>query len=443
MSQLGKLVLAACFAFARFAHAQTGNSTGTTDTTTGAGTGTCSGTVNGKNLSGKTLLSLGGDVVQLNVGPAGAQSAGCGASTSVDAVQQNVGTAIGKAECVCHGRGFNLRVLLDSAIVSDGQAFNSGLWLGQDNCSDLTQRTTTGARCEQITSQNPPDNSKFELRADPFRIAGVPIDISLPAEVLVTQRPVGTPAAGWAYSCESGGPQNVTAQVLLGPDSAAATCKLPLVINTEGPTAPDITEVSSGNRGLQVNWSVKEASTGIVFYQLLCRKKNDPNTPVMSEEFLANTRHYFSACIDGVLYRRPYNADNTNSIEEHPGLGETAAPGQFLVDPRFICSDRISAATTENSARIAGLQNNEEYEVVVVSIDAYGNATPSLVGSGIPLATKGLSDDEAFQSEQNRPTGFGCSESGRRPALSLPMCTQVAVLLFGLYRSRRRRRSTR
>lgn len=413
--------------------------TTSTGTTTTAGTGTCSGTVNGKTISGKTMLSLGGDYVELNTGPSGAQEAGCGSSGSVDLVQQNVGTVFGKAECECHGRGFNLRVVLDSVIASDGQAYNSAMWVGQDNCSDQTQRTTNGARCEQITNQNPPDNTRFDIRAQEFRIAGTPIDISLPAEALVTQRPVGTAAAGWTYSCNSGGPQNVTAQVLLGPDSSPATCKLPLVINTEGPTVPSVTSVDSGNRGLSVNWSVQEGASGVVFYQLLCRKKSDPSQPVMSSEFLASTRHYFSACIDGKLYRRPFNADNTNSVEDHPGLGEKPTPGQFLVDPRFICSDRITAATTENSARISGLENNQEYEVLVVSIDAYGNATPSAIATGTPLATKGFSDDSAFSQSSDRPTGFGCQGSGQRTSTRAPLFVGGFLLLFGFLRKRLRR----
>ena len=122
---------------------------------------------------------------------------------------------------------------------------------------------------------------------------------------------------------------------------------------------------------------------------MLCRSKNTPNVPVMSDEFRSSTPYYFSACIDGMLYRRPLNSGNTNTTEERPGFGTMPAAGKFLVDPRFICSDRVTATTTDLSARIAGLNNGEEYEVMVVSIDSYGNATESAVVVGTPQPTKG------------------------------------------------------
>jgi hypothetical protein len=406
--------------------------------TTTAGNGTCSGTVNGKTISGKTMLSLGGVPVQLNTGPAGEQSNGCGAaSSSIDIVQQNVGTAFGRAECECRGRGLKMRVLLDSPVASDGQAFNVGMYVGQDNCSDQTQRTTTGALCEQITSTNPPDNSTFQIKSESFRVAGSPIDIALPSEALTKQRPVGTSAMGWMYSCDTGGPQNVTAQVLLGPDSAPATCKLPLMVNTQGPTAPTLDSVGSGNGALVANWSVPEGTAGILFYQILCRSVSSPTKPAMSDEFLASTRHYFSACIDGVLYRRPFNSDNTNSTEPHPGLGSSTAGGKFLVDPHFICSDRITATTTSVSQRISGLNNNEDYELMVVSIDAYGNATPSNVVVGTPWPTNGILDDSC-KTAANCPAGFGCSGRGHEASPSAPLLIGGIVLLWGLILRRQR-----
>ncbi len=426
------LVLSLGMLFPSLAVAQTTGSTTTTGST--AGNGTCSGTVNGKTITGRTMLSLGGVPVELNTGPAGPQSVGCSSSgESIDIIQQNVGTAFGKAECECHGRGLKLRVILDSPVASDGQPFNSAMYVGQDNCSDQAQRTTTGAQCEQITASNPPENSNFSIKPESFRVAGSPIDIVLPAEALTRPRPVGTSPMGYTYTCDTGGPQNVTAQVLLGPDSSPATCKLPLVVNTVGPTAPSIDSVGSGNGGLMVYWSVPESTSGILFYQLLCRSKKDPTKPVMSEDFLANTRHYFSACVDGVLYRRPYNADNTNTTEPHPGLGNDPTPGKFRVDPHFICSDRITAATTSSSARIGGLQNNEIYEVMVVAIDAYGNASASSVVEGVPLPTKGVLDD-ACSGGSDCPTGFGCSGSGRRAGPSAPLFAVAATVLLGLMR---------
>ncbi|HMY59044.1 MAG TPA: hypothetical protein PK472_12350, partial [Pseudomonadota bacterium] len=114
------------------------------------------------------------------------------------------------------------------------------------------------------------------------------------------------------------------------------------------------------------------------------------------------------------------------------------AAGTFLVDPHFICSDRITAATTSSSARIAGLQNNETYEVMVVSIDAYGNASPSAVVEGVPLPTQGVLDRECSMSA-DCPTGFGCSGSGHRASPSAPLFAVAATVLLGLMRRLARR----
>lgn len=384
---------------------------------TTTGSGTCTGMVNGKAISGKTMLAL----------PTSQNT------EEMELVTQNQGSVFGRAECDCHSRGVRLRVILDQAAAQDGQAFSTAMWVGQDNCSDQTQHTTNGAQCEQITTNNPPGNSGFKLEANSFRTVAA-VDVSLPGEALTKPRPVGT--SSWDYKCETGGPQNVTAQVLLGPDSAPATCKLPLTVNTLGPTAPRLDSVGSGNNALTVRWSVAESTSGIQYYQVLCRSKNAPNVPVMSDEFRSSTPYYFSACIDGMLYRRPLNSGNTNTTEERPGFGAMPAAGKFLVDPRFICSDRVTATTTDLSARIAGLNNGEEYEVMVVSIDSYGNATESAVVVGTPQPTKGVLDD-LCATEANCPAGFGCSALGAMPSPSTLLPVGAFVLLLGLARRRR------
>ncbi len=377
------------------------------DGTTTTGSGTCSGMVNGKAISGKTMMSLGGELVT-----------------------QNQGVVFGRAECECRSRALRMRVLLDQAVAQDGQTFSTSMYVGQDNCSDQTPRTTSGAQCEQITAANPPGNGDFSIEPGAFRTVS-PIDLLLPAEAVVKPKPVGS--TSWDYKCDTGGPQNVTAQVLLGPDSGPATCKLPLSVNTQGPTAPSLNSVGSGSGALTARWSVQTGTSGIQYYQVLCRSVKTPSVPVMSEAFLSSTPYFFSACIDGKLYRRPLNASNTNTTEDRPGFGEKPTAGTFLVDPRFICSERITATTTDLSARITGLNNGEDYEVMVVSIDNYGNASPSAVMVGTPQPTKGVLDD-ICQQEADCPAGFGCSASGRMPAPSLLLALSAVGLLWGLLR---------
>ncbi len=351
----------------------------------------------------------------------------------MELVTQNQGAVFGRAECECHSRDLRLRVILDQPAAQDGQAFSTAMWVGQDNCSDQTQHTTNGAQCEQISSSSPPGNSGFKLEADSFRMVAS-VDISLPGEALTRPKPVGS--SSWDYQCDAVVQQNVTAQVLLGPDSAPATCKLPLTVNTQGPPAPSLDTVGSGNNALSVRWSVPASTSGIQYYQVLCRSTKTPDVPVMSDEFRSSTPYYFSACIDGTLYRRPLNSGNTNTTEDRKGFGATSGADTFLVDPRFICSDRVTATTTDLSARIAGLNNGEDYEVMVVSIDAYGNATGSAVVIGTPQPTKGVLDDLCM-TDASCPAGFGCSTLGGMPSPSTLLPVGAFVLLLGLSRRRR------
>jgi len=129
----------------------------------------------------------------------------------------------------------------------------------------------------------------------------------------------------------------------------------------------------------------------------------------MSDEFLQNTRYYFSSCLNGHLFRRTLAGLTTNSDpatdRNLPATGGTAFP----LDPRLRCSDRILAATTQLEARISGLNNNEDYELVVLAIDTSGNATPSAVVTGRPQLT--VSPAGEFCDGDKCP-GFGC-QAGR------------------------------
>ena len=155
-----------------FLGAGTDDGSTTTTTSSTAGNGSCSGTVNGKTISGRTMLSLGGVPVERNTGPAGPQSVGCGASSdSIDIVQQNIGTAFGKAECQCHGR---LKMPRDPRLAGCVRM------VSRSTAHDTSDRTTArpdaahddGGAVQQISATNPPDNTIFPSspRASEWRV---------------------------------------------------------------------------------------------------------------------------------------------------------------------------------------------------------------------------------------------------------------------------------
>jgi hypothetical protein len=87
----------------------------------------------------------------------------------------------------------------------------------------------------------------------------------------------------------------------------------------------------------------------------------------------------------GVDFSTPPDlSSNPNDESAHPTHFDNIGPFSNL-DPRFICSDFIDATTTTDfTKRIDGLTNNNTYQFVIVSIDAYGNATPSTLVMGTP-----------------------------------------------------------
>lgn len=368
--------------------------------TSTTGSGTCSGSIDNKMIAGTTSISIGtGDELTL-----------------VPAAQ--AGAIFSRAECECRSRDVFMHIVLTSpAPVASN--FGLGMYIGDADCAKLSYRNSTSPSCD--TASMPSDQS--------FRRTA-PFDVSLPSEVVTLPRPKSQDPMTWMYSCaDTNGPQQRTATITLGPDSdAPATCTLPLAVNTRPPTADvTINNITSGNGALSVSWSVPENTVGIDSYQVLCRKKSDPKTPVRDEGFLTSQRYWFSSCLDGVLYRRPVPGRDKNMRVESKGH-TTSQMLDFPLDPRFICSGRIMATTNSLNTRIDGLVNQEIYQVMVVAIDTYGNAKPSPLMEGTPLVTQ--NPLESFCDEQgNCPTGFGCT-MGRAPAQ--PGSSTPGLLLLSL-----------
>lgn len=427
------------------------------------GNGTCSGMISNKTISGKTRLAVGN------------------AESRYEFAPERAGAVFGMAECQCRSRDLFLRVYMDSAGTAPAIADpGTRMYVGNDDCDQQEKQSQPNYTCDQISTMNPPNNGGFQLSYTSFRSIGA-IDISIPSEALTRPKPFGT-TMPWSYACEPLAQQNYTAMVLLGPTSAPAVCKLPLTVKTQAATAPTIDGIDSGDGGLTVRWSVPELTSGIDYYQVLCRKRSQPQVPAMSQDYLNGTLYYFSACINGTLYRRPLAGSMNNTVIYPPDGGTTevpdmaspedlagvdlagvdlagadlastdlagstadmAAASDFPVDPRFICSPPVQATATGLDARIGGLENGQEYDIMVVSIDPYGNAAPSSVQRGMPQQT--LHPLGGLCSGSDCPTGFGCQAVPGDPAAVAGFGAGGMVLLgavVGLGLRLRRRRDER
>lgn len=370
---------------------------------------------------------------------------------------QGVDRVFGRAECECRSRDISLGIKLNSALPRSATGVAASMWVGLAACKDQTTRVMLNTQCEQITALSPPGNGKFTLNSDAFKSIGQSA-VRIPAESLTNPKPVGS--TDWRWSCELDGTQNRTITVLVGPDQMPATCTLPLSVKTTPPVAPSNLTLRRGDGALTASWSVPDQTAGIEYYQVLCRKKSEPQKPVMSEDFRNNTPYWFSSCVNGTLYRRPISNFTKNMVVPAepgvlpppetgtPDLGSTlpdagASDGgtpdtdagtsgavSFPIDGQFICSDRIQATDISLSQRIDGLENGVEYEVMVVSIDPYGNPAPSAVVSGIPVASQSPLQPFCEANSGVCPVGFGCQAAG--PSNGFGLGVLCAGLLGGL-----------
>jgi hypothetical protein len=122
------------------------------------------------------------------------------------------------------------------------------------------------------------------------------------------------------------------------------------------------------------------------------------------------------------------------------GAADGGTTDYFPLDGRFICSDKINGTGTAFSQRIDGLENGQEYEVLVVSIDPYGNPAASDVQVGVPRESENPLAPYCKENNGVCPTGFGCQAAASpvgAGALSL-MFLGGCLVIYRQMRGRRR-----
>lgn len=370
--------------------------------TTTYGVGSCMGTYMNQMLGGST---------QIYVGDPNDTTKGSLIPTSYS------GSVFNKAECQCKSRDIYMHFLLNPALGAVPNDPGTSMYIGIAGCENSATRMTSV--CDQVSTM--PSGDKFKSRN--------PFDAIIPPEV------VTNPESATNYTeCKTGGPQSYTITVTVGPDAMPAVCTLPVAVNTEGPPAPDGLTATKGDGGLTLNWSVPEGTSGIKWYQVLCRKQQQKNQPAMSQEFLDKTPSYFSACIGNQLYRQKLGDLPTDPVR----TAEPPFGNDFIADPRLRCSDKISPGTSQMSTRLSGLENGTTYEVMVVSIDTFGNPTPSAVVTGTPQSNQSALGDYC---EGDNCPGFGCQAGPGGSSAAGAGMTAAGLMMLGLLLGRRARRA--
>ncbi len=381
------------------------------ESTYGIGTCTASSSMTGTavNLAGDTQLKIGDTLIP-----------------------QTAGSAVfNEAECECASRDIKMYFNLKTGTGTGVTAPVAEMYIGEAACDEYSMRSTRV--CDQVTKTSVPNNDTWALNGMSFQTVGM-FDVVIPPEAVTNPKP----AAGVGYTCQTAGITNATITVTVGPPMAPAVCSMPVAVNTVGPVAPQNVTITTGDGGLGVSWNVPMGTGGIENYQVLCRKHSAPDQIPMAAEFLEKTQYYFSSCINKHLYRRrPGNLTIKNDAATAIA-GIPIRTNDFPLDPRLRCSDRVPASGTTPSVRLSGLSNGETYDVMVVSIDPYGNASGSTVISATPQANVGPLTD--YCDNQGCP-GFGC-QTGRGVPTPGGAGAAVAGLALGLLAVMRRARRT-
>ena len=337
------------------------------------------------------------------------------------------GAVFNQAECQCQSRDLGVHFVVTTGTGLGPAAPTAEMWIGEADCSEYSMRSTRV--CDKVSATSLPNNTAWTINGTSFQTTGM-FDVSIPPEVVTNPKPT------MGYVCDSGGIANQTVSVLVGTAMAPAVCSMPVAVNTVGPTAPQDIAVASGDSGLLVSWDVPAGTGGIENYQVLCRKKSAPTQPAMSADFLNGTRYYFSSCINNHLFRRRPGDLMINS-DPATTTDVPISTATFPIDPRLRCSDRVAPSGTSGQIRVTGLNNGEEYEVMVVSIDPYGNATGSKTVTATPQETAGPLADYC---EGGTCPGFGCQAGASTRTTGGAATAALGLLGLGLVLLSRRAR---
>ncbi|HEX9101820.1 MAG TPA: CFI-box-CTERM domain-containing protein [Polyangia bacterium] len=331
----------------------------------------------------------------------------------------------GTAECQCASASGNPDINLEIKLTTALPASTAGtaeIWVGDSSCTNVTTRTSSSnTTCERIAT---PTIQDFTINSTGTSSSG--LHYVLKADAL------SQPFKHMCDPSQPNGPMQTAANsvyvfIFTDVNNPLATCSLTLSERLQGPDPVTNTSASGGDGAVSLNW--KPPVTGTYspsFFQVLC--SDDCGQPIKDS---ANKQIY-SVCENGTtLSRRDLTsggssggsggtdggtgstdmafASATVDVRDHSwypnvaacpadmGTISTADGGIFgpgstgpfaSLDPRYICSDQITPSST--GTRIGGLTNGQSYHFLVLSVDAYGNATASPRIDGSPQPTEDL-----------------------------------------------------
>ena len=292
-----------------------------------------------------------------------------------------------------------------------GTAGTAEVWVG-NGCDNYTTRSTPNqTACQKVTAL-PINNFSSSSTSNGL------IEIPLPGNELASPQP-----NGGTHVCTTATTSN-SAYVFLytDPSNPFASCTLNLTEQNQGPGVVTSPSAGSGDSAVNLQWVLPPAGSYVpTQFQILC--SDDDGNPITNSP----PAPLYSTCINGTLARRNIStggalgtttddagttvfdlafpisklpsgvqpeatadlAPPPPDMSENPVWKNDGGLG-FLadLDPKYLCTAQIGATST--SQRISGLTNFKLYHFLILSIDNYGNATPSTLVSGTPQPVEDL-----------------------------------------------------
>jgi hypothetical protein len=355
-------------------------------------------------------------------------------SGTLQSVQaKSVPFVFGQAECLCNSDEVNLQVFLGPPMgmaLPPGTAGTAEVWVGS-NCDQAMNRLNANLQvCEKVFSGN----------ATMFSTGGTSvgtINIPIPAAA------VSSPNVHVCSQTTSA--NSIYLLIWTDPNMPFATCSLNLQQQNVGPGPVESPQAASGDSAVTVTWNPVQTQFLLpTFFQVLCADAAGNAVPGKT----ANTTQAYSTCLPGNnLSERAIPTGGSLSTGTDDGgtttivdLGTASAPltGESLhteavpddggvppdmaavagssptnsglpapftnLNPALICSDQIPVSGTSYSVRVSGLVNEQQYQFVVLSIDQWGNATPSPILTATPQPVEDLY--RRYFNQGGRATGF-------------------------------------
>jgi hypothetical protein len=367
----------------------------------------------------------------------------CGSDKCTSLTQTDYPFEFSRAGCLCK-QAYELHVSLPNDAAKLGSAAaqqgHAELWAGT-NCNDVsTTNIARDQRCAVIIQSIPlsafTQAQSFRLTADQFAIAfnGSTTKVTCPT--------IASPSIWFLIDEGSNGTYESYASV-------------PIPYDGLPPSPPLMVSSTSGNQAVNLSWEINQSTSGDNYgFQVLCARGYDlaPFAGVFAPAFKTPQNQCGMTAVNNPTTSTGTITTPTNDGGVDGGTVTTvpmATPGGYpphgpfldgtadFLKSDYLCSGKLDS--TQTSYRVTGLQNDINYQFLVVALDKVGNPSPV---SNIIIEAPQLNEDAYthYRNAGGKASGGFCQVVWGAPARdSVPALFAFAGVLVATRRLLRRR----